>query len=313
MERRKTYRWSDQSWEVTRGCAMVSTACANCPGPDVVGFYAAERGDHGLVRPTISGYRWSGRIHLAEDCLKDPFEWPSMSRVVVSSNSDLFHESVPSEYIMSVFDVMANTDHTYLVSTKRPSRMYEFFSSPAGLETQNFCESQGYEWPLANVWIGTSVESQAAANHRIPPLISCPATVRFVSCMPLIEAVDLTGVRCPIAQDLMDGGEAFDGGSCEMCQQVCGHMLGAPVCDGYTFDALAEGVDWVIAGCEDGLPTRCRPMELDWVRGLREQCATHDTPFFYQQARNEFGEVVKIPFLDGRTHVASPYEGRRDF
>ena len=37
------------------------------------------------------------------------------------------------------------------------------------------------EWPH-NVWIGTSVEDQNAANTRIPELLKIPAKVRFLSC-----------------------------------------------------------------------------------------------------------------------------------
>jgi len=40
-------------------------------------------------------------------------------------------------------------------------------------------------------------------------------------------------------------------------------------------------LDWVIAGGESG--TGARPMHPDWARGLRDQCQTHDTPFFFKQ------------------------------
>ncbi|NML67628.1 phage Gp37/Gp68 family protein [Hymenobacter sp. RP-2-7] len=46
--------------------------------------------------------------------------------------------------------------------------------------------------PPANVWLGTSVENQEQADTRIVALAGVPATVRFLSCEPLLEAVDLT-------------------------------------------------------------------------------------------------------------------------
>lgn len=46
--------------------------------------------------------------------------------------------------------------------------------------------------PPANVWLGTSVESQEQADRRIVALAGVPAAVRFLSCEPLLEAVDLT-------------------------------------------------------------------------------------------------------------------------
>lgn len=46
-------------------------------------------------------------------------------------------------------------------------------------------------WPLPNVWLGVSVEDQAAADDRIPELLDTPAAVRFLSCEPLLEGLDL--------------------------------------------------------------------------------------------------------------------------
>lgn len=45
---------------------------------------------------------------------------------------------------------------------------------------------------MPNVWFGVSVENQNAADERIPLLLQTPAEVRFVSCEPLLSAVDLS-------------------------------------------------------------------------------------------------------------------------
>lgn len=45
-------------------------------------------------------------------------------------------------------------------------------------------------WP-DNVWIGTSTGTQRSANLRIPRLLEIPAPVRFLSCEPLFESIDL--------------------------------------------------------------------------------------------------------------------------
>ncbi len=42
-----------------------------------------------------------------------------------------------------------------------------------------------------------------------------------------------------------------------------------------------EVPDWVIAGGESG-PGH-RPLELDWLRGIRDYCTQHDVPFFLKQ------------------------------
>jgi hypothetical protein len=54
----------------------------------------------------------------------------------------------------------------------------------------------GDGWPLANVWLGVSVEDQKRADLRIPALLSTPAAVRFLSCEPLLGPVDLDEPRC---------------------------------------------------------------------------------------------------------------------
>lgn len=59
-----------------------------------------------------------------------------------------------------------------------------------------------------------------------------------------------------------------------------------------------DGIDWVIVGGESGFGAR--PMEADWVRGVRDQCLEQRTAFFFKQ----WGGVQKHRhgrILDGRT------------
>jgi hypothetical protein len=44
---------------------------------------------------------------------------------------------------------------------------------------------------------------------------------------------------------------------------------------------MASPLHWVIAGGESG--PGARPMHPDWARGLRDQCAAADVPFFFKQ------------------------------
>jgi protein gp37 len=62
-------------------------------------------------------------------------------------------------------------------------------------------------------------------------------------------------------------------------------------------------IDWLIAGGESG--RNCRPMNPEWVRGLREQCRQSGTAFFFKQWG---GRTPKIGGrqLDGREHSAMP-------
>ena len=62
-------------------------------------------------------------------------------------------------------------------------------------------------------------------------------------------------------------------------------------------------LDWVIVGCESG-PGH-RPMDLNWVRSIRDQCAEVGVPFFFKQAYID-GKKVEMPELDGRVWDERP-------
>jgi protein gp37 len=60
---------------------------------------------------------------------------------------------------------------------------------------QNIWQMLPHPWlsqPRSNVWIGTTVEDQRRAEDRCPVLVKVPAAVRFLSCEPLLEAVDVS-------------------------------------------------------------------------------------------------------------------------
>ena len=88
--------------------------------------------------------------------------------------SDLFHESVPLDYIKRVFRVMGETPHAYQVLTKRASRLAELSSELSWSE---------------NIWMGVSVENEAVTS-RIDRLRECHAKHRFLSLEPLIGPLD---------------------------------------------------------------------------------------------------------------------------
>ncbi|MCX5634384.1 MAG: phage Gp37/Gp68 family protein [Planctomycetota bacterium] len=70
-------------------------------------------------------------------------------------------------------------------------------------------------------------------------------------------------------------------------------------------DINLEGINWVIAGGESG--PGARPIEVDWVRNIREQCVEQNVPFFFKQ----WGGVNKKKngrSLDGRTWNAMPQQ-----
>ena len=64
----------------------------------------------------------------------------------------------------------------------------------------------------------------------------------------------------------------------------------------------AELIDWVVVGGESGHGRR--PMDKDWARDLREQCAQSHVDFFYKQGNHIYPGRDRE--LDGETHNEFP-------
>jgi protein gp37 len=262
-------QWTEATWNPVTGCSKVSPGCDHC---------YAER-----LTERFHGKGSFAEVKLHPDRLDQPLRWRRPRRVFVNSMSDLFHESVPDDYIAHTFAIMAATPrHTYQVLTKRHGRMRSLLSSPKFQEKtepwrvvgDNVVPDPG--WPLPNVWLGVSVEDQHWADIRIPTLLDTPAAIRFLSCEPLLGPVDLRNLRAR-------NGALID------C--LAGDVKDPR--DQAVYAACPGSIDWVIIGGESG--PGARPMELDWARHLIEQCAAADVACFVKQlgsvwARGLYGD-----------------------
>lgn len=272
--------WTDATWNIVTGCSVTSPGCTNCYAMKLAGTRLQhEESRAGLTIETKAGPVWNGTTRFNEQWLDQPLRWRRPRKVFVCAHGDLFHESVPDEWIDRVFAVMALCpQHTFQVLTKRSDRMRDYFTNPlrAGIvqtvvdnmESEDDCPFGDAHapwvidpWPLPNVWLGVSVEDQQRADERIPDLLATPAAVRWISAEPLLGPVDLESIRC----------------------------------DGWVIKALSGGIyrpfgatwgqhtrlDWVVAGGESG--PGARPMHPDWARSLRDQCAAAGVPFLFKQ------------------------------
>jgi len=238
--------WADEVWNPTVGCEKVSLGCAHCYAEKwAARMVGMQAGKPGAVYNSdiVYGGRWTGNVKCLPERLDVPARWKTPRKIFVDSMSDLFHPAVPDAFITKVFKVMEdNPQHTFMVVTKRAQRM-------ALLDLPE----------LPNVWLGVSVENQAAAEARLPWLMMTPAGMRFVSCEPLLGPLDL--------------------------------QFWMPSEDG-----VGNKLDWVIAGCESG--PGAREMDIEWVRSLRDQAFHASVPFFLKQMKVA-GKLVKMPRLDG--------------
>lgn len=181
-------QWTETTWNPVTGCDQVSPGCDNCYAMRMARRLKAmgqpkyqTDGD-----PRTSGPGFGVAVH--EDVLTHPLRWRNPRRVFVNSMSDLFHTDVPDEFIARVFAVMSATPkHTYQILTKRHARMRALLNSE---QFQQFDRNQ-QDWPLPNVHLGVSAETQQWASIRVPALVDTPAAVRWVSAEPLLGPLDL--------------------------------------------------------------------------------------------------------------------------
>ena len=220
--------WTNHTFNGWWGCVKVSAGCDNC--------YAntwANRMGHDVWGPHAE------RRVLSQDHYRLPVRWNKLAqeagerhKVFCSSMADTF-ENRPDliEPRQRIFDLIGETPYLdWLVLTKRPQNIRKLIP-------------KDYDYP-ANLWLGTSVENQDAADKRIRYLLEHPrATVRFLSCEPLLGPVDIGKYLQP-------------------------NHHGAKI-------------DWVIIGGEAG--GHSRPMNPFWAKSLIEQCQKAGTAVFFKQ------------------------------
>ena len=259
MGDRSTIEWTDATWNPVTGCSKVSPGCAHCYAEELTMRFAGTWHVPKLPwTPENSGLN----VILHPERLDQPLRWHRPRRVFVNSMSDLFHERVPAKFIAKVFGVMSAASwHTFQVLTKRPERMAELLHDERWLEHFRFeAPYLEPEWPIPNVWLGTSIENRRFV-HRADALRETPAAVRFISAEPLL------GPLLPKVEGDEDECVAWwpnDGRPC------------------VPYDGLdLHDIDWLIVGGESG--PKARPIDPEWVRDLRDAAEHLDVAFFFKQ------------------------------
>lgn len=291
MSRDTKIEWCDHTFNPWEGCSKISPGCAHC--------YAAARNARfgggtasnwgpGAPRRRTSKHNW-----------QEPLRWNLAARagarrprVFCASLADWLDDEVPADWLADLIELIEATPHLdWLLLTKRPenwrprlSAIVAENSSPGRKLTHvaAVCSAWLSRQPPSNVWIGTTVEDQDRAQERIWRLLSIPATVRFLSCEPLLGPVDLLA-------------GAFDPPN-----------SGFAIMDGFgRVDDDEVGIHWVICGGESG--PCARPMHPSWARSLRDQCRAAGVPFFFKQ----WGAWV--PFYDSAIQPgAAPMLGKKE-
>ncbi|KHO46077.1 MAG: hypothetical protein QS98_C0005G0024 [archaeon GW2011_AR3] len=150
--------WCDYSWNPVSGCLH---GCSYCylirMGYDMTPRFHAER---------------LNRFHEIKE---------KSAKIFVGSAADMFGEWVIVDWIEAVLaDINKHSEHTFQLLTKNPER-YKY-----------------WDWrKYKNVWIGTTLDTQARANKNLQFLKETKANLKFISFEPLLEEIniDLTGIN----------------------------------------------------------------------------------------------------------------------
>ena len=274
MGEKSAISWTNSTWNPVTGCSRVSPGCEHC--------YAESLSLRmGWSKKPWTAINAAENVVLHEDRLGLPLRWQKPRMIFANSMSDLFHEQVPDAFIDKVFGVMGlATGHTFQVLTKRPERMREYLGNDMRAAVVEeaadmvFCKLAGCgtflpQWPLPNVWIGTSIEDQRRADERIPHMLDIHWPVRFLSCEPLLGPVDLTKVE-PLRWH-----KSYDPEDPKVyINALTGHVAGPD-------DMLPGRINWVIDGGESG--PGFRPADTDWYRAIRDACVAAGVPYFHKQ------------------------------
>ncbi len=162
MVSKSSIEWTESTWNPITGCTKISQGCKNC---------YAERMAFRLKAMGQDKYRNGFKLTIHEKAIHDPLSWKKPQMIFVNSMSDLFHEDVPQESILDIFNIMERASwHTFQVLTKRADRMLDM--------------DHLIKWPK-NVWMGVSVENQDVVT-RIDRLRNTNASIKFLSLEPLL-------------------------------------------------------------------------------------------------------------------------------
>lgn len=185
MSGKTKIEWTECSWNPITGCTKVSDGCKNC---------YAERLSKRLVAMKNPRYYNGFNVTIHKDLIDAPRSWKTPRKIFVNSMSDLFHEDVPDNVILSIFKTMNECpQHQFQILTKRPERLVLL--------------NNKIKW-TPNIWMGVTVESKKYLD-RINCLRDTEAYIKFISAEPLISDLpnlDLTGIDWIIV-----GGESGPG------------------------------------------------------------------------------------------------------
>jgi len=252
--------WTHHTLNFWWGCMKVSPGCQHCYAETL-----SKRIGRDIWGPAQTTERWRIKSSWTDILLWDRKAGKSGIRQLVfcQSMSDFFEDHPQLEPWRSeacqILESLKNLDVQML--TKRPENVLRMV--PA-----HWLKS----WP-EHIWVGASAENQRYLDERMLELCQIPAMIKFLSCEPLMEGLDLSRWITPPIDEL-------------------GRLK-----------AYVPDVNWVIVGGESG--PKARPFDLRWAISIIKQCQRASTPVFMKQigANPYAGENI-----NGEKHFFAPID-----
>ena len=236
--------WCDSTFNIAWGCVRVSEACRFCYAEALSKRFGFDIWGADKPRRIFGEKHW-----------QEPLKWNRIAehegrrhRVFCSSMADVFedHPTIAQER-KKLWPLIRQTPNLdWLLLTKRADNIIGCLP-----------DDWGAGWP--NVWLGVTAENQEWFDKRVGALWYLKQkyrdTVMFVSCEPLLGSIDAEWAVESIElqeRSIEDGGAIY-----------------------------SSPIDWLIVGGESG-PNH-RPLNLDHVRSLRDQCVAAGVAFHFKQ------------------------------
>lgn len=229
MAENSKIEWTTHTWNPWRGCTKVSAGCASCyaetlsnRNPKTLGVWGPKG-----TRVVASEAQWklplkwdktfvsTAHVWLAERIRGRILPKPERPRVFCASLADVFEDwigpMVDSSGAQLFTDggnwhfgnsvrplrmddvrtrlfrlIEATPNLDWLLLTKRPENVLRMLP----LRSDGTDSGESDEYLPENVWLGTSIENQAAADERHPHLKATSCKVDFWSAEPLLGSIN---------------------------------------------------------------------------------------------------------------------------
>lgn len=225
MGQKSKIQWTDATWNIAVGCTKVDEDCKFCY------MYRQSLGnkryDPKVVRKTKTVFNLPLKYkETKSQC------WEGRPLIFTSSLTDVFHPAIDG-YRNEMWDIIRKCPHLiFQILTKRPERIKDHLPPDWGT---------GWD----NVWLGTSIGSQASIN-RVWELSLVPCKIRFLSLEPLHGEIEIPIYWCNYP---------------------------------HSIDWVIVGGE---SGNDNG-PYKYRPCQLSWIEKIIRACDRYSIPVFVKQ------------------------------